>query len=81
MGSENYPPSLEILVTGVTVNNDQTGRKLKFLRRIPEDPMTNSKDWGMRSYTDRPIAEGDRLYHWPQGRRPDSHAGSSELGL
>jgi general secretion pathway protein G len=53
-GSENYPPSLEILVTGVTVNNDQTGRKLKFLRRIPEDPMTNSKDWGMRSYTDRP---------------------------
>jgi general secretion pathway protein G len=53
-GSENYPPSLEILVNGVTVNNDQSGRKLKFLRRIPVDPMTNSTEWGMRSYTDRP---------------------------
>ena len=53
-GSENYPPSLETLVNGVTVNNDQTGRKLKFLRRIPMDPMTNSTEWGLRSYTDRP---------------------------
>jgi general secretion pathway protein G len=53
-GSENYPPKLETLVEGVTVNNDQTGRKLKFLRRIPIDPMTNSTDWGMRAYGDRP---------------------------
>jgi general secretion pathway protein G len=53
-GSENYPPKLETLVDGVTKNNDQTGVKLKFLRRIPIDPMTNSTEWGLRSYTDRP---------------------------
>ena len=53
-GAEGYPPDLETLVEGVAVVNDQTGRKLKFLRRIPIDPMTNSTDWGKRSYTDRP---------------------------
>jgi general secretion pathway protein G len=53
-GAENYPASLEILVEGVAAANDATGRKLKFLRRIPIDPMTNSQDWGLRSYTDRP---------------------------
>src|ERR1044071_7268579 len=53
-GSENYPPSLETLVNGVTKNNDATGVKLKFLRRIPIDPMTKTTEWGMRSYTDRP---------------------------
>lgn len=53
-GSENYPPSLEVLVEGVSAANDATGRKLKFLRRIPIDPMTNSPDWGLRSYTDKP---------------------------
>src|SRR4051812_46012596 len=53
-GSENYPPSLETLVEGVTKNNDATGVKLKFLRRIPIDPMTRSTEWGLRSYSDRP---------------------------
>lgn len=53
-GSEGYPPDLETLVEGVTVANDASGRKLKFLRRIPIDPMTNSTEWGMRSYQDRP---------------------------
>jgi general secretion pathway protein G len=53
-GSEGYPPDLETLVEGVTVANDASGRKLKFLRRIPIDPMTNSTDWGQRSYQDRP---------------------------
>lgn len=55
-GSENYPQSLQQLVDGVTKNNDQTGIKLKFLRRIPMDPMTNSTDWGLRAYGDRPDA-------------------------
>jgi general secretion pathway protein G len=55
-GAENYPEDLEILVEGVSVVNDQSGRKLKFLRRIPIDPMTNSTDWGKRSYQDRPDA-------------------------
>ena len=33
------------------------------------------------SINDRPIAEGERLFHWPQGPRPDDHPGLSELGL
>lgn len=55
-GSEGYPPDLETLVEGVPMQNDQSGVKLKFLRRIPIDPMTNSTEWGMRSYQDRPDA-------------------------
>ena len=54
--SEGYPPDLETLVDGVTPANDASGRKLKFLRRIPIDPLTNSTDWGMRSYQDKPDA-------------------------
>lgn len=53
-GSEGYPPDLETLVEGVPMQNDQSGVRLKFLRRIPIDPMTNSTDWGLRSYQDRP---------------------------
>jgi uncharacterized protein len=30
---------------------------------------------------DLPIAESDRKYHWPLGRRPDDHAGLSDLGF
>src|ERR1700732_4644331 len=47
VGSENYPPDLDTLVTGV----DVAGKKLKFLRRIPVDPMTK-QEWGMRSMQD-----------------------------
>ncbi len=59
MDSEDRRPrairaDLETLVEGVSVVNDQSGRKLKFLRRIPIDPMTNSTEWGMRSYQDKP---------------------------
>jgi general secretion pathway protein G len=53
-GSEGYPPDLETLVEGVTAANDASGRQLRFLRRIPVDPMTNSTEWGLRSYQDRP---------------------------
>ena len=53
-GNENYPPDLETLVDGVSVANDATGRKLKFLRRVPIDPMTHGTEWGMRSYQDKP---------------------------
>jgi general secretion pathway protein G len=55
-GTENYPPTLEVLVEGVSRANDATGTKLKFLRRVPIDPMTGSREWGMRSYQDRPDA-------------------------
>ena len=47
VGSENYPPDLDTLVTGV----DVAGKKLKFLRKIPVDPMTK-QEWGMRSMQD-----------------------------
>ncbi len=53
-GTEGYPPSLETLVEGVTKAGDASGVKLKFLRRIPIDPITKSTEWGMRSYSDRP---------------------------
>jgi len=46
--SFNYPPDLDTLVNGVDVQD----KKLKFLREIPTDPMTNSKDWGFRSMQD-----------------------------
>jgi general secretion pathway protein G len=52
--NEGYPPDLDTLVDGVTIANDATGRKLKFLRRIPTDPMTNDSEWGLRSYQDKP---------------------------
>jgi general secretion pathway protein G len=51
--SEGYPPNLETLVEGVDAG-DATDRKLKFLRRVPLDPMTGDTEWGMRSYQDRP---------------------------
>ena len=53
-GNEGYPPDLETLVDGISAANDATGRKLKFLRRIPIDPMTNGTEWGLRSYQDKP---------------------------
>jgi general secretion pathway protein G len=56
VGSENYPPDLQTLVDGVTAANDATGRKLKYLRKIPVDPMTRNTEWGMRSYQDKPDA-------------------------
>jgi len=56
-GSENYPSSLEQLVDGVTLANDASGRKKKFLRRIPVDPFTGSTDWGKRAYNDAPDAK------------------------
>ena len=48
LGSEGYPPDLDTLVTGV----DIAGKKLKFIRRIPIDPMTGKAEWGMRSMQD-----------------------------
>lgn len=47
-GSGGYPPDLDTLVKGV----DVSGKKLRFLRRIPEDPMTGNTDWGLRSMQD-----------------------------
>jgi general secretion pathway protein G len=51
--TEGYPPDLKCLLEGVNLLN-QTDSKIRFLRRIPQDPMTNSTDWGLRSYQDDP---------------------------
>lgn len=53
LGSEGYPPDLETLVKGVS-RVGALDRKLKFLRRIPVDPMAKSTEWGMRCYQDDP---------------------------
>ena len=52
--AEGYPPTLQVLVDGVTPANDTSGRKLRFLRRIPTDPMTRTTTWGLRSSRDQP---------------------------
>ena len=51
--SQNYPPDLQTLVTGVDVQ----GKKVRFLRSIPVDPMTGNTDWGMRSMQDDPTSD------------------------
>ena len=51
--SDNYPPDLDTLVKGVEVK----GKKMRFLRRIPIDPMTNKPDWGLRSEQDDPNSD------------------------
>jgi general secretion pathway protein G len=56
MDTDGYPESLEQLVEGVKLSG-QVDKKIKFLRRIPKDPMTNSTDWGKRSMQDDPKAQ------------------------
>jgi general secretion pathway protein G len=53
--TEGYPEKLQDLVDGVQMVG-AVDKKLKFLRRIPLDPMTNSMDWGQRAYQDDPKA-------------------------
>lgn len=51
--TEGYPEKLQLLVDGVPMNG-AVDKKLKLLRRIPIDPMTNTTEWGIRSYQDDP---------------------------
>ncbi|HUY81258.1 MAG TPA: prepilin-type N-terminal cleavage/methylation domain-containing protein [Acidobacteriaceae bacterium] len=51
--SMNYPPDLQTLVDGVEVH----GKKVRFLRKIPVDPMTGNTDWGLRSNQDEPDSD------------------------
>jgi general secretion pathway protein G len=53
LGSEGYPPDLETLVKGVQLGaaND---KKIRFLRKIPVDPMTGQAEWGLRAVQDDP---------------------------
>ncbi len=61
LGTEGYPPDLDTLVQGVDVG----GKKVRFLRRIPVDPMTGNTDWGKRCMSDDPDSTswgGDNVF-------------------
>ncbi len=53
VGTEGYPPDLDTLVKGVDVG----GKKVRFLRNIPVDPMTGKAEWGLRSMQDDPKSQ------------------------
>ena len=72
VGSENYPPDLDTLVKGVDVQ----GKKLKFLRKIPIDPMTNNTEWGLRSMQDDPESDS-----WGEQNVFDVYTKSQDTGL
>ena len=60
-----YPKEMEELVEGVELAGDPTGKKVRFLRRIPIDPMMGTTEWGMRSTRDDPDSTswgGDNVY-------------------
>ncbi len=56
MDTYGYPESLDVLVDGVKLSGS-VDTKMKFLRRIPKDPFTNSTDWGKRSMQDDPTSQ------------------------
>lgn len=57
LGTEGYPETLEILVKGVKLSQSADGKVIKFLRRIPRDPMTGTTDWGLHSMQDDPTSQ------------------------
>jgi len=64
LGTDGYPKELEALVEGVALVG-QVDKKVRFLRRIPRDPMTGEAEWGLRSYQDEPDSEswgGEDVY-------------------
>jgi general secretion pathway protein G len=71
-----YPPDLETLVNGVTKAGDAAQGKLRFLRRIPKDPLTGEAEWGMRSYQDRPDSTS-----WGRQNIFDVYSTASGTGL
>lgn len=64
LGTDGYPAELEVLVEGVELVG-QVDKKLKLLRRVPVDPMTGEREWGLRSYQDEPDSTswgGENVY-------------------
>jgi general secretion pathway protein G len=80
-GSSGFPPSLQVLVDGVVDLKDPEGRLLRFLRRVPGDPMTAQPDtpgggaWGLRSHASE--ASNPR----PGADVFDVHSRSAAIGL
>ena len=73
LGSEGYPPDMDTLVNGVEIAG---GKKLRFLRRIPIDPMTGNTDWGLRSMQDDPQSDS-----WGGQNVFDVYTKSTGVGL
>jgi len=73
LGSEGYPPDMDTLVNGVEIAG---GKKLRFLRRIPVDPMTGNTDWGLRSMQDDPQSDS-----WGGQNVFDVYTKSTGIGL
>ena len=71
--SQGYPPDLDTLVKGVEISG---GKKLRFLRSIPTDPMTNTKEWGLRSMQDDPDSDS-----WGGQSVFDVYTKSDNVGL
>ena len=73
--TEGYPPNLETLVEGVPLAG-KPDRRVRFLRRIPADPMTNSTEWGLRAVQDPPDARS-----WNGKNLFDVYSRSTGIGL
>lgn len=79
--ASGYPPSLEVLVSGVEDAKDPQKKRIYFLRRVPRDPMGDdaglsaAETWGKRSYASPPDApaEGDDVF--------DVYSRSEKVGL
>ena len=72
VGSDNYPADLDTLVNG----EDVGGKKIRFLRRIPIDPMTGKAEWGMRSEQDDPTSDS-----WGEQNLFDVYSKSQDTAL
>ena len=75
LGSDGYPPDLETLVEGVEIVG-QVDTQIRFLRRIPRDPMTGDVEWGLRSYQDEWDSDS-----WGGGNVYDVYSESVGVGL
>jgi general secretion pathway protein G len=73
LDSQGYPPDLDTLVNGVEIAG---GKKVRFLRHIPQDPMTGNTDWGLRSMQDDPQSDS-----WGGQNVFDVYTKSTGVGL
>jgi general secretion pathway protein G len=75
-GTDGWPPDLQTLVEGEPIIGDATGKKIRFLRRVPLDPITNSYEWGMRASQDEPDSK-----NWGGENVWDVYCKSEEMSL